>query len=754
MKGYITRWTAIWLFVTIISGCATKGTGDLFQKKKVDRLGTIETTIVKQIPTEEKEVSQIVYTVSQMDSLIEALGDEDLVKRSSAAQALSQIGDPRAVEPLIEFMKKEKRLSRYAVRYLSMIGEPAVKPLIEALRDENSLIRRLASSGLGRIGEPAVEPLIKTLEDEDENVRYGAVDALGRIGDPRAVEPLIKTLGDKEVGRAAWSALSKMGRPAVKPLIKALKDEDPRVREGAARALGELSDPRAIEPLEKALEDKNRSVFWAASDALCALRAYKYFMRTYGGAGYDWGSSVQQTSDKGYIIAGRTMSFGAGDCDIYLIKTDRFGEALWTKTYGGTMYEEAYSIQVTSDGGYIIVGLTESFRTHENDEYYDVYLIKTDADGNIIWEKVYGDKQRDYGHSVQQTSDGGYIIAGLTESYGAGKGDVYLIKTNSSGDIEWAKAYGRKEHDSANCVKQTSDGGYIIVGGTYYPGANYSDVYLIKTNSSGDILWTKIEGGIGYNWGNYVQQTSDGGFVIVGRIEVRNRKNDVYVVKTDRDGNTLWTGTHGGTGDDEGYSVQETFDGGYIIAGQIVGYKSEDDTSLVTPRSKIQDKPSSDICLIKIDSQGKTIWTHIYDGGAFGGDDARSVRQTWDGGYIITGSTVSRGRKESDVFLWRADATGGVKYRRLVGTWIVEGSTEKFKISFKEGKILIEGWDIVDNERFKISNITWEGKNVKFTSITPSTSWTVHYTLKEVDNETIEAARAGDVTGTQTWKIE
>ena len=162
-----------------------------------------------------------------------------------------------------------------------------------------------------------------------------------------------------------------------------------------------------------------------------------YFAKTYGRTKYDYASSVQQTSDGGYIVAGYTGSFGAGG-DIFLIKTDASGNVIWAKTYGGTGYEEAFSVQQTSDGVYIVAGYTYSFGAGCR----DIFLIKTDANGNVQWAKTYGGTDYDRASSVQQTSDGGYIVAGYTESFGVGGSDVFLVKTDANGNIQWAKTYG------------------------------------------------------------------------------------------------------------------------------------------------------------------------------------------------------------------------------------------------------------------------------------------------------------------------
>ena len=301
---------------------------------------------------------------------------------------------------------------------------------------------------------------------------------------------------------------------------------------------------------------------WSSAHKIVVYSGQIGWTKTYGGGDWDWGYSIQQTLDGGYIVAGETQSFGVGWTDVYLIKTDANGDVIWTKTYGGSGgWDCGNSVQQTSDGGYIIVGYTYSDITG----YSDVYLIKTDANGNVEWTKTYGGGGEDCGNSVQQTSDGGYIIVGGITYFDC---DVYLIKTDANGNVEWTKTYGGSGEDCGNSVQQTSDGGYIIVGKTTSFGAGDYDVYLIKTDANGDVIWTKTYGGSGEDCGNSVQQTSDGGYIIAGETwSFGAGASDVYLIKTDANGNVEWTKTYGGGGEDCGNSVQQTSDGGYIIAG-------------------------------------------------------------------------------------------------------------------------------------------------------------------------------------------
>jgi arginine repressor len=291
------------------------------------------------------------------------------------------------------------------------------------------------------------------------------------------------------------------------------------------------------------------------------------FAKTYGGTDNKWASSVQQTSDGGYIVAGYKYSFGLDSIDIFLIKTDANGNVQWAKTYGGTSRDEAFSVQQTSDGGYIVAGITWSFGAGD----YDAFLVKTDANGNIIWAKTYGGTSWDYAYSVQQTSEGGYIVAGLTRSFGAGGGDAFLVKTDANGNIIWAKTYGGTDY--AYSVQQTSDGGYILAGYTYSFGAGGGDAFLVKTDANGNIIWAKTYGGTSDDLAYSVQQTSDGGYIFVGETRSFGAGSfDIFLIKTDANGNIIWAKTYGGTSSDYAYSVQQTSDGGYIVAGRTYSF--------------------------------------------------------------------------------------------------------------------------------------------------------------------------------------
>jgi hypothetical protein len=371
-------------------------------------------------------------------------------------------------------------------------------------------------------------------------------------------------------------------------------------------------------------------VLWAANAS--AMYPDTLWTRTLGGIGMDGGYSVQQTTDGGYIIAGETTSSGAGGWDVYLIKTDAIGEMVWTKTYGGRGTEAGLSVQEMSEGGYIVVGQTTSFGAGS----WDVYLLKTNAAGDTAWARTYGDTAEDRGYSVRQTTDGGYVIAGATASFGAGGWDVYLIKTDAVGDTVWTRTYGGTGQDYGGSIQQTTDGGFIIAGQTTSFGAGSGDMYLIKTDASGDSIWTRTYGGAGWEMAGSVQQTTDGGYIISGYTDTFGAGlSDAYLVKTDAGGDTVWTRTYGGTGEEVCYSVQQTADGGYITAGVTTSFGAG----------------LSDVYLIRADTSGDMVWAGAY--GGISEENCYSVQETSAGKYIAVGHTTSFGTGSSDAYMIR-----------------------------------------------------------------------------------------------------
>ena len=325
---------------------------------------------------------------------------------------------------------------------------------------------------------------------------------------------------------------------------------------------------------------------------------------------YDWSFfSIQQTQDGGYIVCGTAYDERSESENVRLIKTDIEGNKIWDKTFGGEDSDRGISVQPTKDGGYIICGETRSYAINQQ----AAWLIKTDAEGNKTWDKVFGGDawdESDSGNSVQQTADGGYVICGYTESYGNGSRAGWLIKTDADGNKLWDRTFGGEKNDICNSVRQTKDGGYIICGRTN----SFSDndrAWLIKTDADGNKLWDKTFGGMKYSCGNVVQELAKGGYLISGSIiplqysiskyllhsleyiyiyPIEPNKIYTWLIKTDSDGNRLWDKTFGGNKWNLHSSVQQATDGGYVVYGTTSAYEKIDDYTFKRP----------DILLIKI----------------------------------------------------------------------------------------------------------------------------------------------------------
>jgi hypothetical protein len=356
----------------------------------------------------------------------------------------------------------------------------------------------------------------------------------------------------------------------------------------------------------------------------CTGKPAIQWSKTFSGGG---ANSVQQTTDGGYILCGSTEPpplSASGVSSIWLIKTDASGDKLWDKSFHGRDetfgWDRGFSVQQTTDGGYMVGGSTEYSGTSEA----DIWLIKTDANGNKTWDKTFGGSEGGFGCSVQQTTDGGYIICGTTKyhDYGDGATDILLIKTDANGNELWDRVFGGKWFDHGSSVQQTADGGYILCGSTETHKAAEPNIWLIKTDADGNKLWDKAFESGDEAHGSSAQQTTDGGYIVCGSIEIHSKsETDIWLIKTDADGNKLWDRTFSGG---FGISAQQATDGGYIVSG--CNYCPMETYCL------------SKVSLIKTDADGNKLWDQRFGGKglAQGGD----VQQTADGGYVICASTT------------------------------------------------------------------------------------------------------------------
>ncbi len=347
-----------------------------------------------------------------------------------------------------------------------------------------------------------------------------------------------------------------------------------------------------------------------------------------GGNNEERAAAVVESSDGGFVIAGYTKSSGTGGSDIYIVKTNSDLEIVWERTFGGSEDEEAWTITATEDGGYICSGSTESFGAGDS----DIYLVKIDDSGNEIWSKTYGGQSRESRGFVQETTSGDLIISGWKHtSSDVSTSDMYLLRTNSSGDIIWENTYGGSGADGANSVRQTSDGGFVVYGEGLWDTTGEWQGIMFKTDSDGNLLWGNTYGSIGDEEGYGMQIAHDGGFVAVGFTRTGNITGG-YLLKTDSSGEQEWMNTF------RAYpglvSVERTSDGGYIIY-------------------------EAGMRLLKTDSDGIEEWSHDYNGGfSFG---VGAVKPLSDGGYVIVGTTHSSSASSRDMVIFKTDGSGVIK---------------------------------------------------------------------------------------------
>jgi hypothetical protein len=293
----------------------------------------------------------------------------------------------------------------------------------------------------------------------------------------------------------------------------------------------------------------------------------KQWEKTFGGSQEDVGYSIKQTNDNGYVVAGTTNSFGMGSEYLWLLKTDVNGTKQWDRTFGGFVSSSgdgAWAINEAQDGGYIITGYTRSFGAGAK----DVWLIKTDVNGKEEWRRTFGGPKDDVGMSVMQTIDGGYLLTGRTASYGTGKDDIWLIKTDSAGREQWNRTSGGAEDDVGLQAVEAKDG-YVIAGRTESEGSD-KVAFLMETDLSGKKIWENVYGKD--STAICFQQTADGGFILAGHIETKDAGKDAWLVKTDAFGIEQWEMLLGGPGQDMATSIAQSDDGNYVVAGITSSY--------------------------------------------------------------------------------------------------------------------------------------------------------------------------------------
>ena len=386
---------------------------------------------------------------------------------------------------------------------------------------------------------------------------------------------------------------------------------------------------------------RNRTVSWIGTVILWftaqnpTVHAQQQGHLIFGRPSYDYGRSIVQTTDAGYIFTG--FSFATGWPDFYVAKLRANGSIQWVQIINANKEEYARAAIQTRDGGYLIAG--SIYAWNDIDE---ILVVRLDSNGNLQWAKTIGDPaNREEASSVIQTPDGNFVLAGYTRSFGQGGADVYVIKLDSAGNMLWSRVIGGNADEMAADIIQTTDGGFLLTGGTYSFGQGNADILVIKLDSNGNLQWTRTIGGNNTDWGNSAVQTDDGGYIITGITSSFGQGTyDVYILKLDSSGNLLWTRTIGGTNDDRSYAITKTSEGKYVITGY----------------TKSFGQGNEDIYLIKLDNNGNIEWRRTI--GRTQKEWGYSIVQTTDGGYAIAGMIDTSGLAHLDFYILKLNAQG------------------------------------------------------------------------------------------------
>ena len=366
------------------------------------------------------------------------------------------------------------------------------------------------------------------------------------------------------------------------------------------------------------------------------------FNNTFGDASYDYGRSLIELNDGGYLIAGNTSLLGDNYSNALLIKIDHTGKEMWKRDYTFSSVDRLNMVKELQDGSLVAAGFTMSSTNYSK----DILVIKTDAQGNLEWQRSYGDAQDETANSIDISIGGGFIISGEVINENTGFSLCYLIKIDNEGELDWSNTFGGSQNDNGLSVISTNDAGFAITGMTRSLGDSNGDVWLIKVNSNGEMEWERTYGGDDTEYGRTIQQTVDGGYIIIGQTESFGLGyNDAYLIKTDSQGNEIWSQTFGGQGTDQGRQVVNTLDEGYLISGYTDSFGT---------------LGGFNFWLVKANSLGELEWQRFY--GEQGDDRGLSGIQTSDGGYAIAGYTNSGTSSGSDILFIKTDDNGSAEF--------------------------------------------------------------------------------------------
>ncbi|MBI2839071.1 MAG: hypothetical protein HYX75_12195, partial [Acidobacteria bacterium] len=297
------------------------------------------------------------------------------------------------------------------------------------------------------------------------------------------------------------------------------------------------------------------------------------WQKTFGGFQVDFLQDMQVTADGGYILAGCTNSFGDGGYDAWCLRLDSSGNTVWEKTYGASLDESAFAVDVTPDGGFFLAGVASSFGSGSN----DAWCLRLNAVGTPLWQRTYGGPSSDFFSTVRATADGGCVLAGSTQAFGAGGSDAWCTRLDASGNLIWQNTYGGALVDSFGEVEVAADGDYILAGTSMSFGGGLYVAWCLRLDATGFIVWQRTYGAGPIDYLADVEVTADDGCLVVGSTYSGGAGNqDAWCLKLDGSGNITWLKTYGGTLNDVWYAVQATADGGYVLAGVAASFGAGD----------------------------------------------------------------------------------------------------------------------------------------------------------------------------------
>lgn len=369
------------------------------------------------------------------------------------------------------------------------------------------------------------------------------------------------------------------------------------------------------------------------------------FQRSYGLRGDEIIYSVCESPDTSIVMVGVTNSYQLSDKyrqhkKIYVVDTDSSGQLMWGRIYGGDHVDIAKDIYPTRDGGYIITGNTRSFQPTigAKDKKKELLVLKIDKNGEVEWSKTYGGENHDYGFCVRQTLDGGYVVAGETNSFESSSSDIYILKLDFEGNLQWSKRMGGKNLEYAFEIVETYDG-YVLAGETNTFGVGNYDIFLMKIDKDGEVQWTKTYGGVSEEYGYDLEYTADEGFVLTGSsYSFGLGRLDYYVLRLDKQGDILWSRVYGGESDDQAHSVKELKNGDFLVAGFSSSFFNQ--------------LNGEDVYVLRLSEKGSVRWSKIY-GGKFG-DYAVYCLESKKGDFLIAGETASfNGFDDRDTYVIR-----------------------------------------------------------------------------------------------------